>query len=95
MKISRAAAAALVAASLFAMPFGAANAAQSDAQELAPIKVSVKTAAGKGTARFDWLAHRNPNPQPATRAVVSRSLGNGSWVCSPAGFGRKARCSQR
>lgn len=95
MKISRAAAAAIVAANLIAMPFGAANAAQSESQDIAPIKVAVKTVAGQGSARFDWLANRNPNPQPSTRVIRSRMLGNGSWVCSPSGFGRRASCSQR
>lgn len=30
-----------------------------------------------------------------TKRIVVASTGNGSYVCSPAGFGQKSRCSSR
>ncbi len=53
----------------------------------------VKTAAGKGAARFDWL---NPGkPAPAMQVAVATPPGNGSWICSPSGFGSKSKCYRR
>lgn len=93
---SRTAASGLVAATLL-LPasFGTAQAQQARLLELSPVKVTVKSHAGKGSARFDWLARRNPDPRPVERTAQARSLGNGSWVCSPSGFGSKSRCYQR
>jgi hypothetical protein len=44
---------------------------------------------------FDWLA--TPRPSQNVRFVpnrlrVIRQLGTGSYICSPAGSGRKSRC---
>ena len=55
----------------------------------------VKSAAGVGGARFDWLAKRNTANQPTKRIVQTVSLGKGTWVCSPAGFSRSSRCFKR
>lgn len=52
------------------------------------------SAAGKGSASFDWLAKRGPKATLVT-AQASRPLGHGSYICSPAGFGRKSQCYQR
>ncbi|WP_038072265.1 hypothetical protein [Thioclava pacifica] len=94
--IFRAAAAGLFAATLvIAAPFGAASAQQTGMLEISPIKVAVKSAAGKGSARFDWLAGRKSDAQPAQRVSTRRAPGTGSWICSPSGFGSKSRCYQR
>jgi hypothetical protein len=69
---------------------------QSAMVTLDPTRIAVKTVAGKGSARFDWLA--STRRQDATRPTVSakaKSLGNGSYVCSPAGFGSRSRCYKR
>jgi hypothetical protein len=55
----------------------------------------VKSAAGQGATSFDWLQVRDSS-EDAPRPVLRRaSLGNGSWICSPAGFGKKSRCFRR
>ena len=57
--------------------------------------VNKTTVAGKGPARFDWFAKRNTGaPQPTT-TTRRYAHGSGSWVCSPAGFGRKSTCRAR
>ena len=50
---------------------------------------------------FNWLA-KNENPTEAQAAEQLRErqiaaafrMGDGSWVCSPAGFGQPSRCSR-
>ncbi|NVK45602.1 MAG: hypothetical protein HWE33_04785 [Rhodobacteraceae bacterium] len=67
------------------------------APEAAPVAApkSVKSAAGVGAARFDWLAKpASPDVTPV-RVARTQMLGSGSWVCSPAGFNRKSRCVSR
>ncbi|KEP70136.1 hypothetical protein DL1_20175 [Thioclava dalianensis] len=61
---------------------------------LAARTASAKSVAGKGRARFDWLAsaHRNTAKPRITQA---HALGNGSYVCSPAGFGARSQCYKR
>ena len=82
-----------------AIGFGAAGtaSAQGGMAEVRALPVMVSSAAGIGTARFDWLAKRvtaskttAEQPGKRTRAVIA---GRGSYICSPAGFGRKSRCS--
>ncbi|QCP85225.1 hypothetical protein EYE35_05915 [Cereibacter sphaeroides] len=61
---------------------------------------TARASASRGTVHtqsagtFNWLA-----PPAVTRASVRsegvrtrRQIGNGSWICSPAGFGRGSRC---
>jgi len=55
--------------------------------------VVVKTAAGHGSARFDWL--RRTTPVVAERVAYVAPPGNGSWICSPSGFGSKSKCYRR
>lgn len=77
----------------FALALGAAAQAEStDATASRP--AAVKTAAGQGAARFDWL---DTSGKPATplRVAQSGAPGNGSWICSPSGFGSKSRCYRR
>ena len=31
-------------------------------------------------------------PRPGKPAATKRSIGNGSWICSAAGFGQRSRC---
>ncbi|KEO58610.1 hypothetical protein DT23_16265 [Thioclava indica] len=69
---------------------------QSAVMTLNPPRIAVKTVAGKGAARFDWLASaRRTKTQAPTQTAQARSLGNGSYVCSPAGFGSRSRCYKR
>lgn len=58
-----------------------------------PASAVANSVAGTGATRFDWLAKRKTGTK--VRAVRRASLGNGSWVCSPAGFGSKSRCYRR
>lgn len=54
------------------------------------------TAAGHGSARFDWLANgQSAGTRSNLKLVSSAPLGKGSWICSPAGFGQQARCYRR
>lgn len=62
----------------------------------------VTSAAGQGSARFDWL---NPNSSSKARpenvsydaqpGTATTPVSHGSWVCSPAGFGSKSSCRRR
>ena len=56
-------------------------------------KIMIKSEAGQGAARFDWLKVKGP--AKTQRIASSIPHGNGSWICSPAGFGRKSRCHRR
>lgn len=56
-------------------------------------RAAVKTHAGTGSARFDWLKGRNP--APVVQVAASNAPGTGSWICSPAGFGSKSKCYKR
>ena len=51
------------------------------------------TVAGQGSARFNWLA--TPSNAAPQRVAQTRFYGNGSWICSPAGFGKKSQCYRR
>ena len=60
-----------------------------------------------GAAAFDWLAKKrvarsgivedsvlvSSDGQPTLQR--KRFFGKGSWICSPAGFGKKSRCFAR
>lgn len=54
------------------------------------------TVAGSGSTRFDWLAGGQAVAD-ASGTTISRvaAQGSGSWVCSPAGFGKRSRCYRR
>ncbi|EEW26441.1 hypothetical protein [Rhodobacter ferrooxidans] len=48
---------------------------------------------------FNWMSHnpraklvRRANTAPAQRPRLARQLGRGSYICSPAGFGKRSRC---
>lgn len=62
---------------------------------------TAKSVAGTGKARFDWLEQRGiktaaiSQPQTRSKTRIGKSLGSGSWICSPAGFGKKSRCRRR
>ena len=51
--------------------------------------------AGKGAARFNWLAPERAGADKTTRTARRQPVANGSYVCSPAGFGRNSRCYAR
>ncbi|TXH99371.1 MAG: hypothetical protein E6Q73_10450 [Pseudorhodobacter sp.] len=40
------------------------------------------------TARLNLLSP----PRSGNPVVKVRQMGNGSWICSPAGFGKRSRC---
>jgi hypothetical protein len=88
---ARALGAALVSATLCA---GAASAQQAGVLDLNVTKIVTKSVAGKGAVKHDWLAKRDANDK-ARMTVSSASPGTGSWVCSPAGFGKKSKCYAR
>lgn len=57
--------------------------------------VSAQTASKVHLASFDWLS--KPIPAVTTQhrtnfAAANQKVGSGSWICSPAGFGRKSHC---
>lgn len=74
----------------------APGAARADALAIAPMKVAMRMPAIQvtQTPKFNWLAKRGPKVT-ATLASARRTpaqIGSGSWICSPAGFGKKSRC---
>ncbi|MEW9920411.1 hypothetical protein AB2B41_12415 [Marimonas sp. MJW-29] len=78
-------------------PFSLASPAKAEAP-ITPQKPSASAAvsvAGVGKARFDWLAKTGNRMADRNRVVQKASLGNGSWICSPAGFNRKSHCFRR
>ncbi|MDU8925960.1 hypothetical protein RXV86_01045 [Alisedimentitalea sp. MJ-SS2] len=56
---------------------------------------AVKSVAGSGATRHDWLQVRSSAGNAPEPVVRKASLGRGSWICSPAGFGKKSRCFRR
>jgi hypothetical protein len=67
----------------------AAQGTQAEAQTLPPAGTVVDTSRTSSNG-FDWLAKtRTATPPPVT---VVRQIGEGSYICAPAGFGRKSRC---
>ena len=88
--------AALVSAGMFTlMPAQSAQAEQVGVIAVPTVKFVAKSVAGKGSAKFDWLAKRNPSPEKPVLAAYNAPLGSGSWICSPAGFGKKSQCYAR
>jgi hypothetical protein len=77
---------------LVAVPSGA----QADSPGAAPMQVSYSVPNVQVTraANHDWLAKRKPIASVTLVAVqqVQVQIGKGSWICSPAGFGKKSRC---
>lgn len=82
-------------AALAAAIIGLAPAAQAEmaVTPKKPASTIVKTHAGKGSAHFDWMAKQGLNKQSRIQRVVLH--GRGTWICSPAGFGKKSRCYSR
>lgn len=58
----------------------------------AVLRVAKPTVAKR--VKFDWLAQRgNRNAVTLVSEVrPPQQIGSGSWICSPAGFGKKSRC---
>ena len=66
-----------------------AEGTQAEAQILAPARTIQRTSRAPNNS-FDWLVKtRTTAPPPVT---IQRQIGNGSYICAPAGFGRKSRC---
>lgn len=87
----------VAAAIVIAAPVAPAKAEQAGVIALSPVRLAAKSVAGKGEARFDWLAKRSTKAKSDTQPVLASAtpVGHGSWVCSPAGFGTKSRCYKR
>ncbi len=75
--------------------------AQSGSSAAAPRAVSVQLANG---VTFNWLVKKSHKGQITNPVLVSsqgapvvksRFFGKGSYICSPAGFGKKSRCFTR
>lgn len=82
----------IIASGLVALPVQEAHASQ--ARKGVP--AAKITAAGHGTARYDWLARARNKGKPANLQIVTNApLGNGSWICSAAGFGQQSKCYRR
>jgi len=74
------------------IPVQEAQASQID-KSRAGLKVTV---AGQGSARFDWLARQKITDRARViKASSTPSLGNGTWICSAAGFGKQSKCYRR
>jgi hypothetical protein len=74
--------------------------AQSAGGAAAPRATSVVHIPGVST--FDWMAKKRVangavlvSSQDAPTTRQSRFFGRGSWICSPAGFGKKSSCFAR
>jgi hypothetical protein len=82
----------LVAGIGLAIPVQEARASQIDKNGVSQ-KITI---AGHGSARFDWLANQKvAEPVRVIKASSTRSLGNGTWICSAAGFGKQSKCHRR
>lgn len=82
----------LVAGISFTIPVQEAQASQFD-KSSAGLKTTV---AGHGPARFDWLASQKITDRVrVVKTSSTPSLGNGTWICSAAGFGKQSRCYRR
>lgn len=88
--------AALLAAS--AMTVAQVQIAHAEQPGAASLRVAAKGSNRDAGAQFDWLAKRNPSAsanERVIRASVGGRHGNGSWICSPAGFGKRSSCHRR
>jgi hypothetical protein len=82
----------LVAGIGLAIPVQEARASQIDKNGVSQ-KITI---AGHGSARFDWLANQKvAEPVRVIKASSTPSLGNGTWICSAAGFGKQSKCHRR
>lgn len=66
-----------------------AEGAQAGLRPRAPVTI-VPSATHTAANGFDWLAKAESTP--AATVTIRRQIGRGSYICSPAGFGRKSRC---
>jgi hypothetical protein len=65
---------------------------QAEASQQPPPQSMVQSSRAAANG-FDWLARTNATTAPrATRVAMVRQVGHGSYICAPAGFGRKSRC---
>jgi hypothetical protein len=80
----------LAALMMMALPSAtAAEGAQAGLRPRVPV-TAVQTTTHTAANGFDWLAKADAAPVAPTR--VRQQVGRGSYICSPAGFGRKSRC---
>lgn len=63
----------------------------------APLMAQTQQTVASKAAIFDWFAKPKvaAKPQEAAHIVLVRYLGRGSYICSPAGSGRKSSCFKR
>jgi len=64
----------------------ALSAASAEAKQI-KTETAPKPAVTK-TARLNLLSP----PRNGSPVIKVRQIGNGSWICSPAGFGKRSRC---
>lgn len=91
-------AALLAAAAMTVAPVQNAHAQQADGAGMANVRLAAKGGNRDEGAQFDWLAKRNPHADANTRILGAASggrHGSGSWICSPAGFGKRSSCYNR
>jgi hypothetical protein len=55
-----------------------------------PPPLAVVHASRTASNGFDWMARTNR--RATTPVTLVRAIGRGSYICAPAGFGRKSRC---
>jgi hypothetical protein len=82
--------AALALAALIGLPaIARAQGPQAEAAQQPP-PPAVVHASRTASNGFDWMAQTNRGA--TTRVTLVRAIGRGSYICAPAGFGRKSRC---
>lgn len=74
-----------LAVAVAAIPIGEAN-ANTGTKNGSTVETTASTRAP--TSRLNLLSE----PRDGQPAVRVRSMGAGSWICSPAGFGQRSRC---
>ncbi|SIS94991.1 hypothetical protein SAMN05421759_107102 [Roseivivax lentus] len=77
-------------ASILALTITGANPASAHEKTKTPRTAHLSSKSVDAVASLNLLGA----PREGTRTVRVHSMGNGSYVCSPAGLGRKSRCSR-
>ncbi|MGV8954389.1 MAG: hypothetical protein ACOH2M_25050 [Cypionkella sp.] len=75
---------------------GSAEAVMGNKLLSGPTSLSQTHTTPRSKLRFDWMANGSPT-RSLEKAQVIRAryrviTGQGSWICSPAGFGQRSHC---
>lgn len=75
----------------------AAHSPRSETETVVQAAATAIRVRGQAPVRFDWLANRPDQARRALRPASgsARVPGNGSYICSAAGFGEMSRCVER